>query len=203
MARNGKSGTGEDNGNWKGGRSLASNGYVLIRVGADHPLADVRGYAYEHRIIGSIKAGRILNRKEHVHHIDGDTTNNDIDNLQVMPSQAEHHKIHRKKESGLRDPGEENPIVSCICGCGEIFSRFDLSGRPRFYVSGHNPTDAPTQKYLIKLLHSGLSSRKELIAASLTTRQATIMALQKLKKKGIVVRVGIGRYELNPEVAHG
>ena len=36
---------------WKGGRSIASNGYVLIRVGVEHHLSDVRGYAYEHRIL--------------------------------------------------------------------------------------------------------------------------------------------------------
>lgn len=49
--------TGEKNGLWKGGRSVASNGYVLIRVGVDHPLADVRGYAYEHRVVAEQKKG--------------------------------------------------------------------------------------------------------------------------------------------------
>jgi hypothetical protein len=37
---------GPRNPNWRGGRSLASNGYVLIRVGVGPHLADVRGYAY-------------------------------------------------------------------------------------------------------------------------------------------------------------
>lgn len=41
---------GANNHMWRGGRSVASNGYMLVRVGVDHPLADVRGYAYEHRI---------------------------------------------------------------------------------------------------------------------------------------------------------
>lgn len=40
------------------GRSIASNGYVLIWVGRDHPLADVRGYAYEHRLVASQTIGR-------------------------------------------------------------------------------------------------------------------------------------------------
>lgn len=43
---------------WKGGRSIASNGYVLVRVGKKHHLADVRGYAYEHRIVAEQKLGR-------------------------------------------------------------------------------------------------------------------------------------------------
>lgn len=56
--------TGASNPNWKGGRTIASNGYVLIKVGKEHHLADVRGYAYvvtraehgvEHRRGGTAK----------------------------------------------------------------------------------------------------------------------------------------------------
>lgn len=49
---------GVDNPNWKGGRTITEHGYVLLRVGSQHHLADVRGYAYEHRIV----AERMLNR---------------------------------------------------------------------------------------------------------------------------------------------
>jgi hypothetical protein len=28
--------------------------------------------------------------------------------------------------------------VSCECGCGQVFPRFDRAGRPRRFVSGHN-----------------------------------------------------------------
>lgn len=42
---------GPDNPNWRGGRSVASNGYMLVRAGVGHHLADVRGYAYEHRLV--------------------------------------------------------------------------------------------------------------------------------------------------------
>lgn len=48
------------NANWRGGRSIASNGYVLIRVGTGHHLADVRGYAYEHRVVAENSLGRRL-----------------------------------------------------------------------------------------------------------------------------------------------
>lgn len=44
--------------NWKGGRSIASNGYMLVRVGLSHHLADVRGYAYEHRLVAEQKIGQ-------------------------------------------------------------------------------------------------------------------------------------------------
>jgi hypothetical protein len=39
--------------NWKGGKTVTSRGYVLVWVGKDHPLADVRGYAYEHRLVAA------------------------------------------------------------------------------------------------------------------------------------------------------
>jgi RNase P subunit RPR2 len=38
----------------------------------------------------------------------------------------------------LRMPGEPNWSTSCRCGCGQTFARFDRSGRPRDYLSGHN-----------------------------------------------------------------
>lgn len=75
--------SGPQNGNWKGGRSVASNGYVLVRVGKDHHLADVRGYAYEHRLNAELMLGRRLEPDEQVHHIDGDKANNATSNLMV------------------------------------------------------------------------------------------------------------------------
>lgn len=71
-------GLGPTNSNWRGGRSLASNGYILLRVGVGHLLADVRGYAYEHRVVAEAKLGRRLRKGEHVHHVDGDKTGRSI-----------------------------------------------------------------------------------------------------------------------------
>lgn len=130
--------TKEKNGLWRGGRTVASNGYVLIRVSPDHHLADVRGYAYEHRIVAEQKIGRRLNPGEQVHHINGNRQDNEPANLHVVESIAHHRLLERKKESGLRLPGQPNPIVLCACGCGSTFENFDRSGRPRRFVSGHN-----------------------------------------------------------------
>lgn len=129
---------GPQNGQWKGGRSVASNGYVLLRVGVGHHLADVRGYAYEHRIVAEKKIGRRLLPSEQVHHIDGDKKNNSPDNLDVLQSIAEHRSHHRSSGRVLRLPGEENQTIACACGCGAVFKRFDSSGRPRAFVTGHN-----------------------------------------------------------------
>lgn len=130
--------TGPKNGMWKGGRTVTQHGYVLIRVGEDHHLADVRGYAYEHRVVAEEKIGRRLRDGEQVHHTNGDKQDNRRENLKVVPSVAHHQAEHRNPDSNLRDPGEPNPVVSCACGCGAEFRKYDDSGRPRRFVSGHN-----------------------------------------------------------------
>jgi hypothetical protein len=88
---------------WKGGRVVASNGYVLIRVDVDHHLADVRGYAYEHRLVAEIVLGRRLRRGEVVHHRDGDKANNNPENLEVL-TRAQHGAEHANKiTNDIRD----------------------------------------------------------------------------------------------------
>jgi len=133
----GRPASGPKNPNWRGGRTTASTGYVLIRVGVGHPLADVRGYAYEHRLVAMAKIGRLLRKGEVVHHIDGNRKNNSWDNIEVHSSVAEHLARHRKT-SGKRMPGEINPLVGCACGCRGRFRRYDSANRPRRFFQGHN-----------------------------------------------------------------
>lgn len=122
---------------WKGGRVVASNGYVLVRVGVDHHLADVRGYAYEHRVVAEQKIGRRLRAGELVHHINGDKLDNRPSNLVVVNGNGE-HRVHHRKRDDLRLPGEANTTIRCACGCGRSLAKFDVDGRPRRFISGHN-----------------------------------------------------------------
>lgn len=134
-----KSGTtGPNNGMWKGGRSISSHGYVLIRVGRHHHLADVRGYAYEHRVVAEKMLGRRLTDGEQVHHANGIKDDNRPENLQVMADISHHRFAHRTTDTDRRRPGQKNPVICCECGCGELFPRFDQYGRPRSFISGHN-----------------------------------------------------------------
>lgn len=79
------------------GRSVTGHGYVLIRVGKRHHLADVRGYAYEHRLVMEEKLGRRLAAGELVHHLDGNQANNDPRNLAVE-TRASHLKHHDPRQ---------------------------------------------------------------------------------------------------------
>ena len=129
---------GSRNPNWKGGRSVASNGYVLLRMPGHH-LADVRGYVYEHRLIAEQVIGRHLMPGEVPHHKNGIRSDNRPENIEVMQSIA-HHFVHHRKPGGkrLRLPGEPNPQITCSCGCTGAFPKYDSSGRPRGFITGHN-----------------------------------------------------------------
>lgn len=126
----------EKNPFWKGGRTIASNGYVLIKD-ANNPNADVRGYVYEHRLVAQQLLGRPLTRKEIVHHKDGNKQNNSPDNIEVVVGNQEHLFRHRKL-SNKRIPGEDNPVILCACGCGSNLAKYDQDNRPRRFISGHN-----------------------------------------------------------------
>lgn len=81
---------------WKGGRKIRRDGYVLVVAPDDHPYpADTHQgsglkYILEHRWVMEQAIGRYLDPAEVVHHIDGNPTNNAIDNLRLYANQAEH-----------------------------------------------------------------------------------------------------------------
>lgn len=77
--------SGDSNPAWKGGRRQRSDGYWMVRIdGADR---------LEHRVRMERHIGRALRDDEIVHHKDGDKSNNDPSNLEIM-SQSEHARHH-------------------------------------------------------------------------------------------------------------
>jgi hypothetical protein len=108
----------------------------MVLVGKDHHLSMSRGYAYKHRLVAEKKLGRRLKKKEQVHHKDENRQNNVPSNLEVCTHQ-EHKLYHRKKQLWKRLPGEKNPWIKCLCGCGRSIRKFNIYGKPRTLVYGH------------------------------------------------------------------
>jgi predicted DNA-binding protein (UPF0251 family) len=72
-----------NHGNWKGGKTETSNGYIAV-FGGDFPeMQDTQGYTLEHRLVMARHLGRALTNRETVHHINGDRQDNRIENLQL------------------------------------------------------------------------------------------------------------------------
>ena len=75
--------------NWKGGQWTDKTGHIWQKV-KNHPYAQKDGRVAYHRLIVEEHLGRYLLPQEVVHHIDGNPANNDISNLRVYSSNAEH-----------------------------------------------------------------------------------------------------------------
>ncbi len=74
---------GAEHANWKGGRTIDSNGYVLVYT-ANGPYSG--RYALEHRLVMEQHLGRELSSEETIHHLNGDKTDNRLENLQLFNS---------------------------------------------------------------------------------------------------------------------
>lgn len=93
----------DQNNKWNNGVYF-SNGRKMVK--------DIKSgkYIAEYRLIMESHLGRKLTPNEVVHHVDGDKTNNDINNLQIM-TRVEHQRIHRIK-----------PLIMINCAnCGKEF----------------------------------------------------------------------------------
>lgn len=77
-------------------RPINRSGYIYIKTW-DHPFCGKQGYVAEHRLIMEKHIGRFLEPEETIHHIDGNKTNNSIDNLELFATRGEHTK-HAHKE---------------------------------------------------------------------------------------------------------
>jgi hypothetical protein len=82
---------------WKGGRSKTSEGYIIVRM-PDSPMASPNGYVKEHRLVMAAHLGRDLLREEVVHHINGDKTDNRLENLELT-NQSVHVAGHNGRHS--------------------------------------------------------------------------------------------------------
>lgn len=85
----------------------------------------VRSYP---RILMEEKLGRPLEPYEQVHHKDGNTLNNDLSNLEILPI-GEHQALHSRKYC--------DKLVSC-CWCGRTFL-WTVKAQRNFYCNCRRP----------------------------------------------------------------
>lgn len=87
--------------NWQGGRRRSNHGarsdgklkeYIYLHR-PNHPNCTKDGYVMEHRLVMEESVGRFLRWDEVVHHKNGDTLDNRIDNLQLC-TRGEHTTEH-------------------------------------------------------------------------------------------------------------
>jgi len=67
---------------WRGGRTIASTGYVRIKL-PNHPRADTKGYVAEHALVMEQSIGRPIVLGETIHHKNGIRGDNRIENLEL------------------------------------------------------------------------------------------------------------------------
>lgn len=91
---------GPRNPRWKGGRHI-HDGYVrILRHG--HPRANNKGYVFEHDLVMESMLGRMLEREEVVHHINGDRADNRPENLRLFASGGDHTSFHMNRRAPRR-----------------------------------------------------------------------------------------------------
>jgi len=88
-------------GRWRRGPMLSSHGYVKVRVGIGHPLADPHGYAYEHLLVWVAAGNPRPASSVCLQWRNEDRTDNRIENLYLI-TRAE--RARRRNARAIRDP---------------------------------------------------------------------------------------------------
>jgi len=103
---------GERSSRWNGGK-LTRYGRIFRFIGKGEPMADVNGYAAEHRLVFAKAIGRPLTKAEQVHHMDFNPANNDIANLLILT-----RSTHRRLHGFLNRGSSHEEAMREICGVG-------------------------------------------------------------------------------------
>lgn len=87
------------------GSVIRVNGYRLVKTNSAR--SNCHGYEFEHRLVIEKHLGRLLLKKELVHHINGVKDDNRVENLIVL-TQSEHSKFHSNQPTNyFKQHGKE------------------------------------------------------------------------------------------------
>lgn len=78
---------------WSRDQIMSKGGYVKVRVGKDHPLADPNGYAYEHLVVWCAAGNPRPEQGKILHHKNENKTDNRLSNLELLDRSA-HTTLH-------------------------------------------------------------------------------------------------------------
>jgi hypothetical protein len=84
---------GKKNPNWKGGKTIDGDGYVLI-CSPSHPYRNGKGYVREHRLVVEKQIGRYLLPDETIHHL-GEKQDNRPEKLMAFINDAVHQRFEK------------------------------------------------------------------------------------------------------------
>lgn len=93
----------EESNNWKGGFTTHSEGYIVFKVPRGcrfSCMGNHDGDIFLHRLVMAEYLQRPLSPEEVVHHINGDVTDNRIENLRLFKNNSEHIVYHYKLKGG-------------------------------------------------------------------------------------------------------
>ena len=116
-------------------RLLGADGYIHVRVGTEHPMAHVNGWAREHRVMMSEHLGRVLLPSEVVHHKNDDRTDNRIDNFELKSAGVHTGEHKHRKGTGKPTCGRGHPWTVYPSGRRRCRTCENAADRSRYHVN--------------------------------------------------------------------